>query len=222
MKPSETAGSDKKLACIFLALFIPLLLNGFYNTAIAEYKWIYWLVEILTWVIIPAAGVVFFMTREERTASGLFIPKTSREQIHLIILCVPVSIACYYIYTYSSAWADGYFADTAEPDLIAYTDILPNDGWKKIIVNLYFAFSAGIVEEIYFRGLLRQLFRNFSGIIFVSASSLLFSVIHWEGGLQNLVPTFIFGVATALYALRFKNLIPLILSHAATNYIVFS
>ncbi len=100
--------------------------------------------------------------------------------------------------------------------------------WLKI---LFFALSAGIVEELYFRGWLRRFFNpTVIGITsYVFISSLLFALIHWGDGTtlygvdyKQLASTFCWGIGSAIVYLRIGNLWPLIIAHAMLDITFFA
>lgn len=100
--------------------------------------------------------------------------------------------------------------------------------WLKVF---FFALSAGIVEELYFRGWLRRLFsQGYLGAgLFVLISSALFALIHWGNGtvdygfnFKHLAVTFCWGLGSALAYLKINNLWFLIVAHALLDVSVFA
>jgi membrane protease YdiL (CAAX protease family) len=84
---------------------------------------------------------------------------------------------------------------------------------------LYLAITAGIVEEIFFRGLpFLYVIERFPAKIptgtYVVTTALLFGAIHWENGGHEVVATFIYGVFAAAFYLKLRDLWPLIGAHA--------
>jgi membrane protease YdiL (CAAX protease family) len=93
------------------------------------------------------------------------------------------------------------------------------DGLFRFPVVLYLAITAGIVEEIFFRGLpLLYVIERFPAKIptrtYVVTTALLFGSIHWENGGHEVVATFIYGVLAAAYYVKLRDLWPLIGAHA--------
>jgi membrane protease YdiL (CAAX protease family) len=104
-----------------------------------------------------------------------------------------------------------------------YRNMLPPPGpasgvWRLLAVA-YLAISAGLVEEFYYRGLMRLLFgRRVAGtILFVLISSLVFAGSHWEWGELKLFYTFVWGVIFAMVYIATGNLWPGIIGHAAVD-----
>lgn len=92
-----------------------------------------------------------------------------------------------------------------------------------LIKALYWSLTAGIVEEIYFRGWLRRLMRGSLGmtLAYVGTSSILFSLIHWGQGEKQLIATGIFGLMCAVAYLGVRNLWPLIAAHVIVDVTFF-
>ncbi|MCP4490417.1 MAG: CPBP family intramembrane metalloprotease [Gammaproteobacteria bacterium] len=102
--------------------------------------------------------------------------------------------------------------------------MIPEDRIGRLIVITYFSLTAGVVEELYFRGLL---FRALAGcknhfLIFIAISPVLFSLVHWESGLANVLSTYLFGLFFAGTYLVFQNIWPLVVGHTVTDLVWFS
>jgi membrane protease YdiL (CAAX protease family) len=52
---------------------------------------------------------------------------------------------------------------------------------------------------------------------YVLLTTLPFSAAHWEQGIQGLLGSALVGVAAAFAFLRFRQLLPLMLAHAAVD-----
>jgi hypothetical protein len=89
----------------------------------------------------------------------------------------------------------------------------------------------GFSEELMFRGtVFRGGLRAVSEGRAILLSAALFSLLHsvnvlaflpWQGMLQQLVLTFVFGLALACYGLRINSLVPLIVFHALWDMVQF-
>jgi membrane protease YdiL (CAAX protease family) len=80
------------------------------------------------------------------------------------------------------------------------------------------AVTAGICEEVLFRGYLLAFIAHFAGIIAaVVASSLLFGVYHAYYGPRGILKTGTLGLIFAVIALWSNSLIPVIVLHAAID-----
>lgn len=94
-----------------------------------------------------------------------------------------------------------------------------------LAVALGLALLSGLAEELLFRGyLIARLERmGFSAVVCVGLTALVFGLVHWDGyGLYpSLSKALWFGVPTGIYFWRRRRLGPLILAHAAINFIGF-
>ncbi len=117
------------------------------------------------------------------------------------------------------------FFNTIAPGdpIFAYRSIIPESEAKRTLVVWYLAISAGIVEELYFRGLLFKISQFFRGStsVYLIFSPLVFSAIHWEGNLSNMGASYIVGLLGCLVFLWLKNIWPLIIGHTFTNLLWF-
>jgi membrane protease YdiL (CAAX protease family) len=57
--------------------------------------------------------------------------------------------------------------------------------------------------------------------LYVTVSSTLFGLSHFENGAVEVLSTGLFGVVAALFALRVRNLWPLIVGHFVTDFVAF-
>lgn len=76
--------------------------------------------------------------------------------------------------------------------------------------------SAGICEELLFRGYLLRQFSSLGGKIWVGVvvSSLIFGCAHGYEGLANMIRIFIFGILFCMLLLKTKSIRPGIIGHA--------
>ncbi len=220
----EFANSRRNYLTFTLLGVSPLYFNGLVNSVIHTDPLLYWSFELLTWILIPALGI-FLLTRIRgfsfgelgfhRRIFGL------RSLPLLIVVSVVFAPACYRIYWHFVDWvsraipAGGFFH---------YETVIPESGALQLLVVVYFALTAGIFEEIFFRGALH---RGLAGIkhatpLFLALSPLLFSLIHWENGLSALVTTWLFGLFMSLAYLLLRNIWPLIIGHSFTDLLWFS
>lgn len=120
-----------------------------------------------------------------------------------------------------------YFPWFWGPSSFTYAQALPiNPAWA-IVVVLFYSFSAGLVEEVFYRGLLAlylstRLSPQRFKLIFPLVSALSFALIHWENGSRELIATFVFGLLAACFYLMIRNLWPLIVGHAFTDLFAYA
>jgi Type II CAAX prenyl endopeptidase Rce1-like len=97
--------------------------------------------------------------------------------------------------------------------------------WHGLVV-VYFAITAGFIEEIVFRGLpWAYLSRTIRGpglnFWYITLTSLLFAAVHSEQGPHGVIAAFSYGIMTALLYTKLKNLWPLVVGHFVCDLIAF-
>jgi membrane protease YdiL (CAAX protease family) len=105
-----------------------------------------------------------------------------------------------------------------------YTHLIPSTGIGSLLVLIYFSVTAGIVEELCFRGILRKIcdITKIGHLFFVILSALLFSTIHWEGGIYSICATATCGIFIAVWFLRSGDLVGAMVAHTVSDLILFS
>jgi uncharacterized protein len=109
-----------------------------------------------------------------------------------------------------------------ENDKIPFKDILPYSKEDKRVWT-YVSWTAGITEEIIYRGFLifalAQLFPTISIWLVMIISSVLFGLAHAYQGLLNVIKTSLFGMFFAILYIGFDSIIPLIILHFLIDYV---
>ena len=120
--------------------------------------------------------------------------------------------------------------DLPEPDLqfaahFGYNMALPDNAILHALVALFFSATAGVIEELLFRGLFRQMVSALLGPnavkTYIFGSALIFGLAHWEQGSVGLYRATAFGLAAAILYLKLGDLRPLILAHALIDLYIF-
>ena len=80
-----------------------------------------------------------------------------------------------------------------------------------------------IAEELVFRHLFFSIVRpSFtSPAFFVLVSALLFGLIHWSGGVANVVSATVAGIALMMLMLRTRSVLPAMVAHYLANFVLF-
>jgi membrane protease YdiL (CAAX protease family) len=207
------------LVCIGV---VPLYLNGLYNPQIAHSLRLFWTVEVITWIIIPACILVIGLRQELWTSSALGITARVRGRssdlwlLLAFVISVPLLI---WIDQHISDYVRANVPEASGPSVFHYRQVVPppgtETGTQRILVVFFLCMTAGVVEELYYRGIFRTLFGSdlIQKVLFVLVSSLVFSGSHWEGGTQKLISTFLFGIIFASLYLVWQNLWPLMVAH---------
>jgi hypothetical protein len=212
---------------LLIAGLLPLLINGFYNPAIAKIQIIYWLIEIITWVVLPIWIYMYGIKRQifSKDNVGINIKIFGKRNHPFLFLISIIAILTFpLVYNSSFFYAQKHFPINHLKVNFSYSQILPGSGIRYIFVLLYFSATAGVVEEFYLKGLLGTIFKNtvFGILAFILISATLFSSLHWEGGVWGLFATFVFGIYTTTFYAISKNLWPNVLGHFITDYLWFA
>lgn len=214
---------NHRLLLLALIGIAPFLINGLVNSVIAHNPLLYWSFELLTWIVIPS-GVLYAVSRTPGFQfADLGYHAALRGRHNPTLVCVASLVLAPIVY---AVYAQGYaFFSSILPDqgFFSYESIVPEAGIFYYLVVIYFALSAGLVEEFLFRGLLLHALSGFrhSLVLFLLISPLLFGLVHWEDGVANLITTWCVGVFMAIAYIGLRNLWPLVIGHIFTDLVWF-
>ena len=202
----------------------PFMINGYINSLIADMPILYWGFELFSWVVLPTFifGIAIKYGGLDFNSLGLNGKIFGKRNLPLlIIVCIILCPLDYWLYHEIYNYFRAVFPSTP---VFSYQSVIPSVGLWSIVIPIYFSLSAGIVEELYFRGFMLKTSSLFAYpmLSYLILSPLLFSLAHWEGGVANMLATYIFGVLAALAFLWLKNLWPLIIAHVYTDFMWFS
>jgi membrane protease YdiL (CAAX protease family) len=218
-----TASQQQRLLGLTLLGITPFMINGLVNSVIADNALLYWGFEALTWIIIPAT-IACYAIRIPGIGFvdfGFHGSIRGRRNIGLLLLaCALFAPLCYGVYKTSYDFFSSIFPSQG---FFQYDSIVPESGILYFVVVIYFALSAGLVEELLFRGMLLKALTGLRHALplFLLLSPVLFSLVHWEDGVANLVSTYIVGLFMALAYLGLRNLWPLVVGHIFTDLVWF-
>lgn len=211
--------AKKYLIICFLLFWIPAFLNGFYLPILSENLLLFLLVDILQWTILPIIALDICIRQKKIIAiqhlgfHNLIFHRRNSEYVLLTSFAISFLLFfCYFeAYRYSKLiFPINYLESFAYQSVIPYKPFL-----LSISIVLYMSFSAGLIEETFYRGLLKVIFQDdfHFNYKYILVSSFLFSINHWEGGVRNLFATFIFGIVTSILYLKIKNIWPIVIGH---------
>jgi hypothetical protein len=209
------------LLCIGL---LPFELNGWYNPRLSERG--FWLAEIFAWIALPIAIVSIAVRMRLITLReiGLRADVRGQSPILLLPLTIVVSIVLYHVDRWAVNRAPVFFPTNYLALPGNYRDVVPPPGpatgWFRLLALLHLSLTAGVVEEIYHRGMFDQLFPRgvVGGIGFVLSSSLVFVSTHWEGGIYRMFEAAVFGLLASTILRLSRNLWPLMIAHMAIDF----
>ncbi len=216
---SPKANACARAAAVGIA---SLLVDGYFNSKVLDVSPLaFWIGELVIWVVLPI-GLLQYLNRAGVRFTDLGFSQTifgrcSASFVALVsVLFVPIAYLGFSV----------PYAILAFPDdgIFQYHSMIPKAGPGAALVPIYFALTAGIVEEIYFRGLLYNIASivRRPALIYLVVSPALFAAIHWESGLRNTVTTYIWGWLMACAFLLMRNLWPLVVAHVCTAWLLFA
>lgn len=228
MKPKQN------IPLIAIALWLPVpvngLINGFYLKGLTN-SLLFWAVDFITNFLLPL-GILFALkiyTNLSPSDYGLGIKQFRTKRLQLL----GDSFVCTFwflitgIGLYRVLWIFLWSFENSV-DMFSYKSTLP-DGLGRVILGSWFAISAGFGEEVFYRGILKELiYRSvrpqfkYAPWIFIGTSALLFGFSHWEGGVTQVTCTLILGGIAAKLYLWCRSLWPLIIAHATTTFLSYA
>ncbi|TWI58182.1 CPBP family intramembrane glutamic endopeptidase [Halalkalibacter nanhaiisediminis] len=106
---------------------------------------------------------------------------------------------------------------------VGFSEILPVSNKEKKLWN-YVSLTAGITEEIIYRGFLifalAYLFPNLSVWLVIFSASLLFGLAHtYQGFITGVIRTTVFGIIFSVLYIGIGSILPLIIFHFLIDYV---
>ncbi|MEQ8234552.1 MAG: CPBP family intramembrane glutamic endopeptidase [Gammaproteobacteria bacterium] len=216
-------GREYRLAAIYVLLVAPFLVNGAVYAAVAKSRWLYAALEFVFWAGVPAT--LLLLARRcagvDAATLGLVVAANGRGTwLRTLAASVVLALAWPPAYEALHALAVRTFPPTP---VFAYEDMTPQGQPARLLVALWYALSAGLVEEVIYRGYFWELCRGLRRPRrwFLAFGPLVFAAVHWEAGLAAVLVAWAFGLAAAALYLALRNLWPLIVAHAVTDFTVF-
>ena len=211
---------------IAIATLIPVaifVVDGFYKFDLASHaRPLFWAYDFAKFVVLPGAGLWWLYSRfRVRPADyGLRRESPSESGWRFVGLVLTVTLLLSAIYFVASAIGRELLQP---PSRAFHQEILPG-GWARYPVAAYLSITAGVTEEVLFRGLpylyCRERFpERFPATAYVLSTSIAFGAAHFENGSGELLATAIFGLAAAALFLKLRNLWPLVLAHTVTDLV---
>jgi membrane protease YdiL (CAAX protease family) len=199
------------------------LLDGFTKPALAATPALFWAYDVTKWVLLPAVTLfAMHMWCDVRPSDfGLRGPGRHWSVAQISALAVLFSALAMSYFAFQ-ALAVRFFPGGGTFDL---TEVMPL-GAAYLPVVLYLCASAAFVEEFFYRGVLLEAMAPAGAgagraAAYVAFSSTLFGLSHFESGPGEILATGLYGVVAALFALRVRNLWPLMVGHFATDFVAF-
>ncbi|MCG2594028.1 CPBP family intramembrane metalloprotease [Ramlibacter sp. XY19] len=214
------------LAAIFPFAALALL-NGFYKLPLHRVgpAW-YWAADALQFVLVPVICVWWLLRPAGVDAQalglglGLRRGRHGRQEDWASLLFVAVVI-------FAITWPIVFMARRFGWEYAdVLPDILPTAWGARLLVAVYMAVTAALVEEVAFRALpwlyVREvLAERWRAPVYLVGSTFLFALIHAEQGPAGMISSGWFGFVAAAYYLRLRSLWPPVLAHFAVDLWAF-
>ena len=224
--------SKAELICLFIIGIAPAEFNWYFNPRLAASPRLFWTVDVLRFVALPAAIVAWGIYRQLFTFADLGLHGRifgRRNAALLFTIMIAASILLCRLDTALLDWAMQRFPPNpaAEP-AFSYNQMVPppgpETGTYRLLAVFYLALGAAFSEEILFRGLMRRVFGTglIGTISFIVFSAASFASVHCYGGPMKVAYALGHGVAFAVVYVLSGNLWPLIAAHAIIDLYWFS
>jgi len=198
------------------------LLNGFYKAPLhrAGPAW-YWLADALQFVAVPllCAWLLLRPAGIDARALGL---RPERHAVRLSPGSLLFTSAFLALITWPAVRLAAYGWEYGD----VMPQVLPTAWWPRLLVAVYMAVTAALVEEVAFRALpwlyvQEVVAPRWRKLVFLVGSTFLFAMIHAEQGPAGVLASGWFGWMAAAFYVRFRSLWPCVLAHFAVDLLAF-
>jgi len=224
-----TAPGAKLLAWLTgINIFIGLV-DGFFKQALFEWSpAAFHGYDFFHYVALPGACALWIWRQGQVKPADLGLDRSGDTPGEGLLLGILLALVLWLLYKVAEY---GFGALLANWGLFWRADFqweqpLRNSEWRHGLA-FYYAATAGLVEEVTYRGCLFRLLAGAgagprrSKWRFVWVSSLLFCLSHWEQGSAYMLAAGAFGLAAALIYLKLRDLWPLIIAHFLDDLVDF-
>jgi hypothetical protein len=110
------------------------------------------------------------------------------------------------------------------PSVLPNVHLFKEREWSgsHLATAIYYALTAGITEELMFRGVFKRVldvtFKNATMVAYVLGSSITFAAVHFSHGLGNVVAAFLTGIMCSLAYAKIGDLRPVIFAHIVVEF----
>jgi membrane protease YdiL (CAAX protease family) len=179
---------------------------------------LFWAVDAFRFVLLPGAILLWLARAFQVSPSAYGLGRPRETDSWLEFVWILVSIAIILRFVYHSASLVSWFLAGRPQTVSFYKEVVPQGPFRAVAV-LYLAVTAGLVEEVFFRGLplLHLKMRFPAGIpkgLYVASTAIAFGAIHWQNGIHEVVATTVYGLVAAVFYLNLRDLWPLVGAHA--------
>jgi membrane protease YdiL (CAAX protease family) len=198
-----------------LILAMPLLLNDFYMPFVKSNSKLGIILDLLVYVCWQSS--VIFLAYKAKWFTipdlGIYFKNLKKQILWGLLFAVIALLVSLLIFIFQIQIQE--IAGIVLSDSLYYE---PDPNWKTWqtgIYAVYLSLSAGIFEEVVYRGIAISQLKKISNntLFLVLTSTCLFVAIHWSAGVVTLMEAAVFGSFWAYIFIRNGRLLPLILAH---------
>lgn len=191
-------------------------------------------INIIISLLIPTISILLlvFMTELKLSDIGIAIPNIDTAPLGPVMTYFIIGICLLYLLIILYYCLGYHFNNKIRTKLIqakekqlnavSFSDMMPVTSKEKHIWN-YVSFTAGVTEEIIYRGFLifslPYLFPAFTIWLVIIISSLLFGLAHTYQGVIGVIRTAIIGILFSGLYLGLGSILPLIVLHFLIDYV---
>ena len=209
----------KRCAFIIGLLVWPLYLNDLYLIPLDnERLGLLWSLDLLFFFAIPTVTLLILIKRGRIKTSEIGLeglPKALDFLVGAAICAILLPTVSHFLLSMLEAIFGGRL-------FVGYD--FPDQQPVRWILIVYAALSAGILEEIIYRGVvISELERaSLSPVLAVTISCLIFGGIHWGEGLGKVLAMAIWSVPFAIWFVRKRSVWAPIIAHSLYNLLIYS
>ena len=200
----------------------------------SEKRRISYYVNVMTGLWVPTIFILLLIAATELTLAdaGLAYPTFNTDPLGawitysaIALLLIYFASLLYYLIGYRvsekirSKWNE---ASNKELGQSSFSVLLPVTGRERKVWN-YVSITAGVTEEIIYRGFLifafSYLFPDMSIWAAIVLASVLFGLAHSYQGLKGVIKTMVVGIWFSILAIGLGSIVPLIILHFLIDYV---
>lgn len=199
----------KKILLAISPVLLSGIVSGFFIAELIQHRLLFWSYDFFNWIVLPLICLLIVQQQYQVRAHeyGIFSIREGFPDARVLTRLFITTLA---FLTYVPVQLTAELLLPPAEGAFSFDRVIPAGSLGKVTA-LYLALTAALVEEIYFRGLLKLVIVGKSTSIcprflFVLISAVLFGVNHWAQGVFMVVAATYLGVIAALTYLKFGNL----------------
>lgn len=217
-----------KICCLFAVYYAFTILRGWVLPVFPVSTYGFWFFDSVSFVVVPAVLIAYgvrhgvplieffrYSPQDRPLSGGLF----STSILFTMLTCLVAFAANIVGNTVSDffPWAiDAHYFYDSRPSSSRFANFL---------IALYFSMTAGVAEELMFRGGGRIVWQYVTSsqcwFGYVISSSTLFGLMHWPHGVVAVIQSMVMGVFWSTMYIKINDIYPLIIAHAVLDFIIF-